>query len=513
MASFTFGPYRLDTASDTLFRDGEPVALGQRAVALLRALVAQSGNPVSKDALIEAAWPGLAVEESNLTVQIAALRRVFEETASERWIETLARRGYRHVGPTAVIDGDASSPAQEHDAAPATKPSIAVLPFENLSGDPDQEYFGDGMAEDIITALSRFRWFLVIARNSSFIYKGRKVDIRQVGRDLGVRYVLEGSVRKGGSRLRISAQLVEAETGSHLWAEKYDGAVEAVFDLQDQIAEGVVGAIEPSIRRAEIERARRKRPGSLDAYDLYLRALPFAWAFSAQETRKAIPLLDEALRLDPGYAAAHGLAAYCHLRGFAWGNLDDAARGTAVRHARSVLSTDTDDATALAFSGLAVGFLARDFDAGTSAIEKALVLNPNSAQAFCLGAALNSFVGRFDAVIEDSRRSMRLSPFDPLRYLALNALARAHFLSGHDEEAIEAALRAIKANPEFAPAYVWLIAGHARLNRMPQAHDARQRLLQVDPDFRFARWTGFTIAPSAHQDDMASALRAAGVPE
>jgi TolB-like protein len=514
---YQFGLYRLDANAGILFRGSEPLALGQRAVALLRVLVEQPGMPVSKDALIEAAWPGLAIEESNLTVQIAALRRVFaEEAAGEHWIETLPRRGYRFVGPPVKTAGEGGSDidaTRQSTLALPDKPSIAVLPFDNLSGDPDQEYFADGMAEDIITALSRFRWFFVIARNSSFIYKGRNVDVRQIGRELGVRYVLEGSVRKVGSRLRISVQLVEAATTNHLWAEKYDGETKDVFDLQDQIAEGVVSATEPSIQRAEIERARRKRPENLDAYDLYLRALPHAWAFSPDENAKAGPLLDEALRLDPNYAAAHGLAAFCHLRGFAWGDLKDTDKAIGMHHARAVLSTDTDDAMGLAFSGLVAAFLEGDFDIASGAIEKALRLNPNSAQAYGLGAAVYSLLGRVDVVIEYAQRSIRLSPFDPLRYVTLNALSRAYFLSGRYDQAIEAAQRAIQANPRFAPAFVWLVAGNARLGRTTQALEAKQRLFRIDPNLRFARWAGFVNASNDHKEAIALPLRQVGVPE
>jgi TolB-like protein len=515
----TFGEFRLDADAEILFRGTEPVALGQRAVALLRVLVERAGEPVSKDALIEAAWGGLAVEESNLPVQIAALRRVFEEVAGgEGWIETMPRRGYRFIGP-AVATEEEDRPITPAAMQPVSalalpdKPSIAVLPFDNLSGDPDQEYFADGMAEDIITALSRFRWFFVIARNSSFIYKGRKVDVRQIGSELGVRYVLEGSVRRGGNRLRISAQLVDTATGNHLWAEKYDGAIQDIFDLQDQIAEGVVSATEPSIRRAEIERAKRKRPENLDAYDLYLRTLPHAWAFSPEENARAVPLLDEALRLDPNYAAAHGLAAFCHLRGFAWGDIRDIEKATGIHHARLVLEMDTDDATSLAFCGLVVGFLESDFGVACSAIEKALALNSNSAQAFGLGAAVYSLVGNFDKVIDYAQRSIRLSPFDPLRYVALNALSRAYFLSGHYDDAIDAALRATQANTRFAPAYVWLIAANVRLKRMTQALAAKQRLLELDPAFRFARWAGYVSAAVEQKEAIAVPLRKGGVPE
>jgi TolB-like protein len=218
----TFGPFRLDATAEILFRDAEPVALGHRAVALLRVLVEQAGKPVSKDALIQAAWPGLAVEESNLTVQIAALRRALSEhPGGEHWVETLPRRGYRYVGPLVALGTDAVAPRSEAASALALpdRPSIAVLPFQNMSGDADQEYFADGMVDEIITGLSRIKWLFVIARNSTFTYKGRAVDVKQIGRELGVRYVLEGSVRKAGTRVRISAQMVEAETGMHLWAE------------------------------------------------------------------------------------------------------------------------------------------------------------------------------------------------------------------------------------------------------------------------------------------------------
>ena len=395
------------------------------------------------------------------------------------------------------------------------KPSIAVLPFQNMSGDPEQEYFADGMVEDIITALSRFPQIFVIARNSSFIYKGRAVDIKKVSHELGVRYVLEGGVRKSANRVRITGQLIDATTGAHIWADRFDGTLDDVFDLQDRVTASVVGAITPKLEQAEIERAKRKPTESLDAHDLYLRALPLAWAYSAEETVKAIPLLDQALNLDPGYAAAHGLAAYCHMRGSAWGvgDLTDTAKTTAVRHARTVLSTDTDDATALALSAYVVGLLEGDFDITCRALEKALALNPNSAQAFGFGAALYSFAGRFEAAIDCAHRSLRLSPFDPLRYVPLTALSRAYFLSTRYEEAIEAALRATDANPRFVPAYVWLVTAEVHLGHMAQALEAKRRLLQVTPNFRFARWAGFTVASTEQREAIAAPLREAGVPE
>src|SRR6478752_4791328 len=260
-AIYAFGPFRLDVAAGILFRGAEPVALGQRAVALLQILVEGGGNPISKDRLIESAWPGLAIEESNLPVQIAALRRVFaEESGGDSWIETLPRRGYRYVGPVAVKQQENQGAAgnEQPALAPPDKPSLAVMPFTNMSGDPEQEYFADGMVEEIITGLSRIKWLFVIARNSSFAYKGKSPDIRQVGRELGVRYVLEGSVRKAGNKLRITGQLIDAADGTHIWADRYDGDLAEIFALQDRVTVDVVGAIAPKLEQAEIVRASRK---------------------------------------------------------------------------------------------------------------------------------------------------------------------------------------------------------------------------------------------------------------
>src|SRR5215471_10690237 len=286
--AYALGPFRLDTQSDLLWRGTKPAALGRRAIALLRALVERRGAVVSKDALIDAAWSGQVVEENNLTVQIAALRRVLgEEPGGDRWIETMPRRGYRFVGPVltteqndaTVSSGPAAKASVESALALRDTPSIAVLPFQNLSGDPEQEYFTDGMVEEIITALARIRWLFVVAATSSFAYKGQAVDVRRVGRELGVRYLLEGSVRKAGSRVRITAQLIEAATGAHLWADRFDGSLEDVFELQDQVAISVAGIIEPALEAAEIRRSAEQLSSDVTAYDLYLRALAlsFSW--------------------------------------------------------------------------------------------------------------------------------------------------------------------------------------------------------------------------------------------
>ncbi len=277
--------------------------LGQRAVALLRLLLEHAGAPVSKDALFDAAWPGLAVEDSNLTVQIAALRRAFGEAGGADWIETLPRRGYRYVGPAVAMGGSPAAPAPSSPPVLPDKPSVAVLPFVNLSGDPEQEYFADGMVEDIIAGLSRIKWLFVIARNSSFAYKGKVIDVRQVARELGVRYLVQGSVRKDGRRIRVSAQMVEAESGYQLWSERFDRPLDDVFALQDEIALNVVSAIEPSLRRAEVERVSRKRPDSLDAYDLVLQSQPDVDSGMPAQVTKALVLLGSRARARPDLCA------------------------------------------------------------------------------------------------------------------------------------------------------------------------------------------------------------------
>jgi TolB-like protein len=318
--TYMLGPFRLDAEAETLFRGAEPIALGRRAVALLRMLVERPGVPVSKDALIEAAWAGLSVEESNLGGQIATLRRVFrEEPGGESWIETLPRRGYRFIGPASIGDQGAiaaasvvfnfSATAEAPNLTLPNQPSIAVLPFQNMSGDSEQEYFADGMVEEIITALSRFRSLFVIARNSSFTYKGRSVDVKQVGRELGVRYVLEGGVRKSMDRVRISAQLIDAATGAHLSADRFDGAHEGIFDVQDRVAARVVGEIAPRLNQIEFERAKRKPTERLDAYDYYLRAAANCYPMTKEDCDEMLRLAYKAIELDPGFALSYAIAA------------------------------------------------------------------------------------------------------------------------------------------------------------------------------------------------------------
>jgi TolB-like protein len=514
-AIYAFGPFRLDVAAGILFRGAEPVALGQRAVALLKILVKGAGNPISKDRLIESAWPGLAIEESNLAVQIAALRRVFaEEPGGDSWIETLPRRGYRYVGPVAVKEQENQGAAGDEQPAlaPPDKPSLAVMPFTNMSGDPEQEYFADGIVEDIITGLSRIKWLFVIARNSSFIYKGQAVNVGRVGRELGVRYVLEGSVRKAGERVRVSGQLIETETSVHLWAERYDRRLDDVFALQDEITLNVVAAIEPSLRDAEIERVKRKRPENLDAYDLVLRALPHVVLPMPAEAAKAMPLLERALTLEPDYAGAHGYLAWCHQILFVYGGFNKESHDAAIRHARAALSYGHDDATALALGGFAISITEHDRATAFEALEQALAISPSSSLALFCGSTALAYAGEAERAIDWAERALRISPFDRMNHLSYHALAIAHFLRGRYDEAAHAARRAVQSIPSSSASRSVLAAALAKLGRIEEARAAALQVLALNPSFSAARFCAATGLPTALAEPMTDAWTSAGLP-
>jgi adenylate cyclase len=394
------------------------------------------------------------------------------------------------------------------------KPSIAVLPFQNMSGDAEQDYFCDGMVEDIITGLSRIRWLMVIARNSSFIYKGRAADVKQVGRELGVRYVLEGSVRKAGNRVRITGQLIDATNGAHLWAERYDRPFDDIFALQDEITLSVVGAIEPSLRLAEIDRVKRKRPENLGAYDLVLRAFPSVAGDTAEVATKALPLLEQALALEPDYGFAHALAGWCYQTRFIRGGNRPEDSAAAIRHAHAAIASGGDDATALAIAGFVSATVGRDDAAARDAFDRALVLSPSNIFARGYGAVFLATRGETDRAIDWAERALRLSPFDPLIRTPLNALAIAYFSRGAHEKAVDAARRSVRANPRLPLSLLYLAAPLVRLGRISEAKQVAADLLAIQPTFRistngFAR-LGFQSKLAALYEE---ALRAAGLPE
>jgi TolB-like protein/class 3 adenylate cyclase/tetratricopeptide (TPR) repeat protein len=398
------------------------------------------------------------------------------------------------------------------------KPSIAVLPFENMSGDPEQEYFADGMVEDIITALSRFKALFVIARNSSFTYKGRAVDVKQVGRELGVRYVLEGSVRKTANRVRITGQLVDSATGAHLWADRFDGGLGDIFDLQDQVTESVVGAIAPTVEKAEIERAKRKPTESLDAYTLYLRGLASLYQFANRQANdEALRLFNSAIELDPDFASAYGRAASCYVYAKASGWISGAANesAAAARLAQRAVELGKDDAIAIANSGWALAYVVLDLEAGAALVDRALKLNSNLAEAWHFGGWVKIWLGEPEAAIERFARAIRLSPLDLWVMGMRTGAAHAHFFLGRYEEAASWAAMALQDNPDFQAGLRIDAASNAMTGRPARAQKAVARLRQLNPALRISNLKD-VLGPYRRAEDLAryeEGLRQAGLPE
>jgi TolB-like protein/tetratricopeptide (TPR) repeat protein len=401
----------------------------------------------------------------------------------------------------------------EHSAA--TRPSIAVLPFTNMSGDAEQEYFADGIVEEMITALSHLRWLSVIARNSSFTYKGKNVDVKQVGRELGVRYVLEGSVRKSGNRVRITGQLIDAASGAHIWADRFDGDLDDIFDLQDQVTAKVVGAIAPKLEQAEIERAKRKPTDSLDAYDYFLRGMASLHQWTKEANDEALRLFHRATELDPAFASAYGMAAWCYVwrkvNGWMTGHPDEVAETE--RLARRAVELGGDDAVALSGGGYALVFVVHDLDDGAAFIERALALNPNHAWALHSAGWTKAFLGDPDMAIKHLTYAMQLSPLDPHSFRAQGGIAFAHFLAGRYADAITWAEAALRTRPNYLAAIRELSAACALAGRLPEAQKAMAHLRQIDPAMRVA--TVKDWVPLRRPDDLErlrEGLRLAGLP-
>jgi adenylate cyclase len=419
-------------------------------------------------------------------------------------------RAYRVAG-TPAIAPTPPKPASD-------KPSIAVLPFTNMSGDPEQEYFSDGVTEDIISGLARLHWLFVIARNSSFTFKGKAVDVKQVGRQLGVRYVLEGSVRKSGDRVRITSQLIDAGTGAHIWTDRFDGALSDIFDLQDKVTASVVGAIEPALRHAEIARARAKPTESVDAYDLFLRALALHNSLTIEGNDEAIRLLGRAVAIDPDYASAYGLAAYCHLRrlqrGWVAPSLAISEEGN--RLARLAAEKGHDNAEALWMAGLALAMLASENDDGLEMIERSLLLNPNSASGWMARGMARAYRGEDSMAITDLERAAQLSPLDPLAYLVWHGFAFAHFTAGRYGEASIWADRVLRVAPSYPPAVRLKAALCGLLGQLDEGRRRVARLREVSPVATLSTLREY-LRRSIHKAEcleaMIDGLRKAGLPE
>jgi TolB-like protein len=509
--TLAFGPFRLETGTAILFLGAEPIPLGRRAVTLLAMLLEQAGAPVSKDALIARAWPGQAVEESNLTVQIAAIRRSIAAAADAAWIETLPRRGYRYVGPPVARSDDDDRAAGMALPLP-DRPSIAVLPFANLGGGAIQDYFIDGMVDDIITGLSRINWLFVIARNSTLAYRHRPVDIKQVGRELGVRYVLEGSIRKAAGRVRITGQLVDATTGRHIWADRFDGDLADVFELQDRVTESVVGAIEPSLLNAEIRRAQAKPTESLDAYDLYLRALPHFYSKTRADFHAATVLLRRALSIDPSFTAAKGTLVVVYTQRIAQGWAETGEAEMAIALARECAVEGRDDPISLRSAGHVLALLADEREEGIVLLQRAMQFNPNSAATLVRAGWTYCFAGQPEPAIECLSRALRLDPLGAEVIDATSGLALAHLLAGRLDEALDYTERALHTNPDWRPTLRFRIAALMGVGRVDEARALAQRLLSADPEFRLST-RPVNFGYGTMRETFRNALREAGLPE
>jgi TolB-like protein len=484
---FLFGDHVLDTARRELSRGGERIELEPQVFDLLIHLLQNRERVVSKDDLLASVWGGRIVSDATLDSRIAAARRaVGDSGAAQILIRTFARKGVRFVGAVREESKPAASVLEmvaepERLLALPDKPSIAVLPFANLSGDSEQEYFVDGMVEEIITALSRIRWLFVIARNSSFTYKGQATDVKRVGRELGVRYVLEGSVRRGGNRVRISAQLIECETGAHLWADRFDGSLEDVFDLQDKVATSVAGVIEPTLQAAETARSARRPTSDLSAYDTYLRA--FAMYFTYRQMREALTLLEEAIRRDPQYGPALGFAGLCcmHLASDASAPDREAIRQRGIEFGRRAVEVGGDDPGVLADAAMTLAVFGEDVDAMIVLVDRALALNPGYARGWHVSGFLRLWAGQTDLAIEHAAMALRLSP----RAQAGDAFfltGAALFFSRRFEEAIARLRVVIEETPFFLTPYRLLAACYAHAGLLDEARTTITRLRAITPE-------------------------------
>jgi TolB-like protein/Tfp pilus assembly protein PilF len=411
----------------------------------------------------------------------------------------------------------AKSPAETgKPLALPDKPSIAVLPFQNMSGDPEQDYFADGMVEEITTALSRFHWLFVIARTSTFAYKGRGIDVKQVSRELGVRYLLEGSVRKSGNRVRITGQLVDATTGTHLWADRFDGSLENIFELQDQVASGVVGAIDPKLLAAEMARIKRKAPAHLTAYDCFLRASDLIYQWTNESHEEALRLLYQAIDLDPEYAQAHAFAAWCYIwRWMTARVLDAEEENEAKRLAREAIRFGRDDGFSLAWGGYTLGFLARtiaEVREGAAFIDQALLLNPNLARAWNLSGWVRVWLGEPDIAIEHLARAMRLSPLDFAFHAMEAATAHAHLRAGRYLEATTWAEKAFRDQPNNLEALTAIAIANVLGGDIDKAQAAMKQLLRIAPNRRISNYF-LPYVPDERRALVGDALRKAGMPE
>ncbi len=519
---FIFSDHRLDTDRRELCRGAEVIAVEPQVFDLLVYLVQNRDRVVSKDDLLASIWGGRIVSDSTLTSRINAARKAVGDSGEEqKLIRTIARKGFRFVGdvrgPTSgeSVHAEPVNESREprRPALPLPdRPAIAVLPFTNMTDDPAQDYFSDGISEDIITALSKLRWFFVIARNSSFIYKGKAVHLKQVAEELGVGYVVEGSVRKVGERVRITAQLNDVATGSHIWAERYDRNLADVFAVQDEITEAIVAAIEPQLYAAENFRARRKAPDSMDAWDLVMRALSHYWRVTRQDNVVAQALLEKATAIDPHYGQALGVLATSHTFSahMGWEDMATAAPN-AERAAASAILADSEDPWAhFALGG--VYLFARRFDNSLAEFELALRLNPNFSLAQGYYGLVLAYCGRWQEAVSAAQRALLLSPRDPLSAVYCGIAAYAQFVGRNYDEAMRLAREGIRQRGDFVGAHRVLTAAAGMAGQTDVAKIALQELRRAQPNISLS-WIAsqMPIRHDAEREHYLEGFRRAGL--
>jgi TolB-like protein len=521
---FLFSDHTLDINRRELRRGSTAIAVEPQVFDLLTYLLQNRDRVVSKDDLIASVWGGRTVSDSTLATRIHAARRAVGDSGEEqRLIRTVARRGIRFVGDVRLCPeadakahaADPSTPQHRERARPAAprfdRPAIAVLPFLNMSGEPEQDYFSDGISEDIITALSKMRWFFVIARNSSFAYKGKSLHMNRIAEELGISYLVEGSVRKSGDRVRITAQLSDVASGNQLWAERYDRGLADVFKVQDEITEAIVNSIEPQVYAAENYRAQRKPPESLDAWDLLMRALSYYWRVTREDNIRAQALLEKAIAVDPNYAQALAVLSVSHSFGahMAW---EDKATAVAAaeRAALAAIRADSDDPWAhLAIAGVYV-YQGRPED-GLAEFEVALRLNPNFSLALSYYGLVLSYVGRWREGADAANRARRLSPRDPFSAICSGVAAYAEFVGRNYDEAIRLAREGIRHRFDFVSGHRSLTAAAAMAGKMDVAKAALQELRRAQPNISLA-WIANNLPPTGDErEHCLEAFRRAGL--
>ncbi|MCB8881157.1 winged helix-turn-helix domain-containing protein [Acidisoma cellulosilytica] len=517
---YQFGTITLDSARRELRQAGALVAVEPQVFDVLTFLIAARDRVVSRDDLLAAVWQGRIVSEATLSSRLNAARSAIGDTGAEQqWIRTLPRKGIRFVGDVREM---AAEPAPDPPLAEAVGwtaprlPSVAVLPFANMSGDAEQDYFADGITEEIITALSRSSGLFVIARNSSFTYKGKAVDLRQVGRDLGVGYLLEGSVRLSRDRLRITGQLVDAVSGAALWSDRFDGDLQDVFALQERVSESVAAAIEPTLQSAEIGRLQRAPPRQWDAYDLLLRAYALLGDFTAESMTAALACLDQAMAIDPSYPAAMAAASYaraqCHFQG--WLRQDEVARAEAVSLAWRAVELAPNDAQVLWMAAFAVWNMAQTGKERARALfRRSLLINPNSAMALTLAGWIETMCGNGEEGRAMVIRAQRLNPRDPRGWLMAGVMAIAAVIAADYPEALIWAERALAQNRRFAVALRVVAVSLVKLGEVERAKLVVQELLAIEPDLTVSAFFDRIPVPlDSMAKTYAEALHIAGLP-